>query len=805
MESLRQLKVILRSLVRRPGLSLAIVLTLALGIGASTAVYSVVKAILLKPLPYADPGELVMIWETDQAKKTNQEGASIPDYFSWKDAQSSFRGLGALQFWEGDLNDSISEPRHVVAIQATPDLLPLLGVEPEVGRSFLPAEGSPGGAKVAMLTDGFWRNRYGSDRSVIGKTIRLDGESFEVIGVLPSDFEAPVEWDEDLWTPLQASAGRGSRAVHNLRVIGRLRSEVSVVRAQEEMTALMSHLEAEFPDTNKARSARVVPLYESVVGEIRPTLWLLAAAVALVLLIVCSNVANLLIARTLENRREVAVRTALGSSKLGLLGRFLSEALILAVIGACLSVLLAWWILRLLLNLAPDGIPRLDTVQLDGGVLLFSFGLAILAAIACSVVPLVFASRLDIQRHLKEGGASIGQGRASVSGLLVVVAVAMAVVLTTDASLLVASFNRLRQVDLGFEPTGAAKITLTLPNTRYPFPGRETYPSWPVVETFYRQLETKVEAIPGVEEEGLAFHQPLDPGWETPASVEGLDTPEAGDTPEANFRPVSPGYFRAAGISVLRGRGFEPSDDTDHPRVAVVNSAFVARYGSADLIGKNLTMWGDSRRIVGEVENVRFNGPDQPPQPAVYTPLFQTPFALVSVIARTPGDPAQLLGPLRRAVWSIDPEIAIYGGESLSRTAVGVVGEPRFRMVLLVLFAVTALGVALIGAYSLVARSVAQRTNEIGLRMALGSDRRDIFVLVAIWGMKRLALGVGIGLISAFFFARLLSSFLFGIGAANPVVFGLIAVTLLVAGLLACLVPCRRASRLDPVRALRAE
>jgi putative ABC transport system permease protein len=803
----RDLRHAARLLLRQPGFAVPMVLTFALGIGALSVVFSVVYAVLLRPLPYEQPETLVMIWQNDLSEGSEKEGASMPDFIDWRERQRSFSSLIGYRLWEGSLTDSEGTPERLLAGEVSAGFFELLGVDPAFGRRFLPEEDDVGGTNVAILGHDFWRQRFGAATDAIGKTTYLDGVGYEVIGVLPESFVSPTGRGEALWIPLRRQPETDRRGQHDLRVFARLAPEVSIAAAEEEMKAIMAQLAEEYPQDNEGRSAVVVGLYEETVGGIRNTLLLLFAAAVVLLVIGGVNVTNLLLARALRRRREVALRSALGSSGSRLLGQFLAEALFLSLVGGAVGLLFAHWGIRLFLALGPERVPRIEGLGLHAPVLGLALAVTLIAAFVSSLVPALQARKVDLRDTLQDSsGTTAGGRRHLLRRLLVIGEVALAVVLLIGAGLLLRSFQRLLGVELGFEPAGVVTMKVNLPTSRYAFPSFDVYPQWPELEEFYRSYLERARAVPGVESVAIALNHPLSAGWTTGIVVRDRagGEPQPGDEVEERLRAVSPDYFSVTGTRLLRGRVLTDHDDADGPWVVVVNQAFVDRhYPGEEAIGRQLFFWGKEWEIVGVVEDVRFLGLGEEVPPAVYPPFLQTPMANFTILARTAVTPESVIPELRRAVWSLEPTVAVYDAATLSEVVDSSVSEPRFTMLLLTLFAVVALLLAAVGIYGLMAFSVAQRRTEIGVRMALGGQRGDVVKLVMGEGLRLLMAGVAVGLLLAFAFTRLLSSLLYGVSAADPAVYVGVPILLFLIGLLACLVPMLRATRIHPITALR--
>ncbi|MET0396784.1 MAG: ABC transporter permease [Longimicrobiaceae bacterium] len=807
METLLQdLRFAFRSLLRSPGFTAAVILTLALGIGATTAIFGILDAVLFRPLPYADADRLAMVWEHDRFSGTEREPASVPDYYDFRERSRAFAELAAFQERQASLAGSDGEARQLSLGAAGHQLFPLLGVRPLLGRVFGAAEDREGAAPVVVLGEGLWRDQFGGSAEVLGSTVRLDGIPHTVVGVVPATLDVPRE-DTDAWVPLALGPASSPRSLHNVTVVGRMKPGVTARAAQREMTALAARLEAENPGENHGRGVTVEPLHEALFGTVRTPLLLLLGASALVLLVACVNVANLLLVRGAGRTREVAIRAALGATRRRLARQLLVESLLLALLGGAAGVAIAAWGTELLVGLAPAGVPRLEGVGMDGRAL--AVGLLVALATGClfGLVPVLQARRVDPQAGLRADGgrgASAAPGAARARRGLVAVEVALSVVLVVGAGLLVHSLWRLQRVDPGFRTENVLRASFVLPASRYP-QSYDVYPRWSEVTAFQRELLERARALPGVRSAALASHHPLAPGFTNSFVIEGRED-EAADQAEIPLRAVSPEYFATVGVPLLRGRLLSPRDDADAPAVLLVNEAAARRFfPGADPVGKRIAFWGTSREIVGVVGNERFHGVAADAPPAAYPPLAQTPMGTATLLLRAAGDPAALVPALRAAVRGLDPEVALYEMETLDRTLSRSISQPRFTTALLGTFAALALLLAVIGVYGVLSYAVAQRTREIGIRVALGARRGEIVRLVVGQGMAPVLAGLALGLAAAFAGARVLSGILFEVAPTDPLAFTAVVPVLGAASLLAAWLPARRAASVDPMTALRTD
>jgi predicted permease len=795
-----------RSLRCRPGVSLAVVLTLTLGIGANTALFSVVRGVLLRPLPVADQDRMVMVYQDDRISGTEREPFSIPDYYDLAARGRSFAVVAAYAATPMTLGREGDDPVRVDVTGVTHGFFRLMGTPPAAGRDFAEAEDAPGAAKVAILSDELWRGRFLGDSGILGGTLRLDGDAYTIVGVAQPRLDIPGQ-ATDIWVALQLGPASTPRSRHNVTVIGRLARGASVETAGREMGALAAQLEAEYPESNRGRGMSVESLTDVVVGGVRPALVLLLGAVALLLLVACVNVASLLLAQGWARTREFALRRTLGASTFRLGRQFLIESLLVTGVAGALGVLLAIWGLDLLLGLAPPDLPRLSEVRVDEMVLAATLGLAMGVGLVFGLVPLAQARRLDLLAAVQsEGGraGSAGPRRRRLRDGLVVTEVAVSVLLVIGAGLLLRSLHNLRAVDPGFRTERVLKLDFTLPESRYP-QSFSDYPEWAEVTGFHQRLVDRVTGLPGVRDAAITAHHPLAPGYTNSFVIEGREN-EYGQQPEIPIRPVTPGYFVTMGVPLRRGRMLEPRDGVGAPDVLLINEAAVRRFfAGRDPLGQRISFWGRSREIVGVVANERFHGLGEEAPPAAYPSLAQVPLARATLLVRATGEPAALVPALRQAVWSLDPELALSGIEPLDQTLAASIARPRFTSVLLGAFAALAVLLASIGIHGLLGYTVVQRTRELGIRLALGAPRHRVMGEVVGHGVRLTLLGVGLGLVGALALTRLLRGLLFGVAPTDPAIFAVTALMLAAVALLASCLPARRAIRVDPVIALRSE
>ena len=795
-----------RQLTSSPSFTATAILTLAIGIGATAAIFSVVNGVLLRPLAWAEPERLVMVWENDRVSGTVREAASVPDFHDFRERNRVFERMAMFVTLEQNLTERGEEPARVKVAAVSADLSALLGISPLIGRAFEPEEDVPGGARVALLAASFWRSRFGEDRAVLGRAVMLDDSLYTIVGVLPSDAEFP-DAATDLWIPAQLGPTSLPRVTHPVSVLARLRPGIQLTAAQAEMSRIASELEAEYPESNRARGVFVEPLDAVVFGGIRPALLVLLAAAGLLLLIACANVASLLLARGMARAREIAVRATLGAGGARLTRQFIVESLLLSFIAAVLGVLVARLGLRGLLALLPADLPRASAVTVDAAVL----GLAVLIAtgvgIVFGLVPTWQARRLDLQTALKsesDRSGTAGRSRQAARSTLVVMEVAISVMLVIAAGLLVRTVSALRHVDPGFRAEGILRMEFQLPESRYP---RDfaTFPDWPRTHALYAALDAQLARVPGVESAAVAAHHPLNPGFTNSFVIVGQED-ESASQPEIYVRAVSPGYFPTLSLAVLEGRALRSDDRTDAPMAAVINEAALRRFfPDGRAVGRHLQWWGITREIVGVVGNERFRGLAAETPPAVYIPLAQAPMNSGSLLVRTVGSPRAIAPAVRAAVRAADPDLAVFDIATLDETITRSIARERSTMLLLGVFAAVALFLALIGVHGVLGYAVAQRRRELGVRLAMGAERADLLRMVLGQGMRLTIPGVLLGLGAALFATRLLASLLFGVTTTDVVTWVAAPVLIMTVAHVASWLPARRATSIDPAVALRAD
>ena len=805
----------LRTLRNAPGFSAVVIITLALGIGATTAIFSVLDGVLLRPLPYPDVERMLTL--TERTTAGDSMSVSWHDFQDWRDQNRVFEHLGVYRPTSTTLTGS-DQPERLVAALASSEMFGATGVPPLAGRVFGPAEDRAGTELVAVVSERLWRNRFGADPALVGRSIILNGQSHVVIGIMPASMRFPSRVT-DVWLPLgTAVPGFPPRGAHpGLIAIGKMKPGVSVQQAIADMDTIALQLAQQYPDSNKNTRVAIVSYYEQVVRNIRPALITLISAVAFVLLIACANLANLMLSKAEGRRREIAIRAALGAERRRIVQQLLVESLLLAAAGGAVGAVLATWAVKAFVASQPSSVPRIDLLVVDGRVLLFSAAISILTGIVFGLAPALRASSLDLLTHLKDSARGFGLASQRVRSMLVVAEVSMTIVLMIGAGLMTRSFTRLMAVDPGFNPERVVTVRLSLPEAKYP--GRNAWIA------FHRELLRRVAALPGIDDVGLNSAMPLEGGgFEAPVIAEGDPMPSSGRPATSTlFQTISPDYFRAMGIQLLTGRTFTERDTAETTPVVVVDESLVRKlFPQTDPIGKRIAFefsghtaadqhptW---REIVGVVRHVRHYGiAAEPPFVQLYTTFEQVPRYMqqrgpaMALMARTALEPNLLAAAIRREIAAIDPDIPIYGLQTMERLVAQNTEQPRLTVMLLTGFGALALLLAIVGIYGVLSYMVSSRTQEIGIRLALGATRGDVVRMVVGHGMRLAGIGAVIGLAASLGLAQSMRALLYDLSPHDPATYVAMVTVIAAVALLASYLPARRATRVDPLQALRAE
>jgi putative ABC transport system permease protein len=805
---LQDIRYAVRKLSRTPGFTAIAAFTLALAIGATTAIFSVIDGVLLKPLPFRDPERVVRV---TNMRGGNRMVSSVPDFIDIRTQSKSFASLAAIDAQEMNLTGG-SEPERVQAARVGATFWSLLGVTPSIGRGFAPNEDSQSAGRTVVLSDGLWKRRFGADRRIVGKTIALDGNRYTVIGVAPSRFSFPDR--PDLWVPLVFSSddvnpeGRGA---HWMGIIGRLAPNVTVVQATSELVTITRRLEQQFPESNTGMSGAVIPMQEYMVGDVRPALYVMLGAVAFVLLIACANVANLLLVRAASRESEMAVRTALGAGSWRIVRQLVIESVLLAVVGGVFGTLLALWGVDLLLAMAPDGLPRINEVSVNGSVLLFTAGVTALTGVLFGLFPALNTARANVSGMLKDGmrGSSGGVASRRARNTLVMAEMALAVVLLVGAGLLIRSFSKLLAVDPGFRSERVVTYTMAAPDSKYG--------EYAQRRVLVANLIERMKRVPGAQGAAIVTGMPLtNIMMRTSAHIVGTPPERPAERKVTDVAMATPGYFATMGIPLVSGRDFSDRDGSGAPVVAIVNQEFVKRYfPNENPIGKrielgweqdtastggNMTLGGE---IVGVVGNVKRRGLSQEIFPETYASYMQPTFPNFSVVVRSTADPSTVMAAIRAQVRELDPDLPLSELRQLKELVSASVSRPRFYTTILGVFASIALILAAVGIYGVISYAVSLRTRELGIRIALGATGRQVSRLVLRQGVGLAVGGVLVGGAGAFWLTRLLSKLLFGVSATDPLTFAGVAALLTAIAAVASFVPARRAAKVDPLLAMR--
>ncbi len=809
-----------RTMLRAPGFTATALIALALGIGANTAIFSVVNAVLLRPLPFDQPDRLVQVWHTPPQASfpgMKQFAVSPANFIDWQTESHGFKGMAAYGFGRYTLTGS-GQPEAIRICAATSGLLSILRARPLLGRDFLDGEYEPGHEHEVILSDGLWRSHFDGNPEIVNKSIELNGQAFTVIGVMGPGFEFPIASDPDqqpqMWKPLAwTDRERAVRDNHNYAVVARLRDAVTLQQAQAELDAISNRLAQQYPAANKGWGAIAVPLRDDLVGDVRPALLILLGAVTLVLLIACANVANLVLSKALAQRKESAVRAALGATRRRLLQQAFSETLLLAVVGGALGLVFAHFGMILIVKFLAQRLPRANEIALDGWVLAFTLGVSLLTGFAAGLLPALRMAKTDLNEALKQGlgRTALDSGGGRTRNVLVVSEIALSLMLLIGAGLMIRSLWALQKTNPGFDPDHVVTMAVSIPQNKFPEPGQE-------VSYFNRVLE-RVRALPAVQAAGLIDAMPLsDDGSHQPISIEGRPVVAMADQPEVDVRLISPGYMSAMHISLLRGRDVDDSDVPGRPGAVLISQSMAKLFWPhEDPIGKHLTMYffpDVTRVVVGVVADVKLQALNETrPAPTLYLPVGQLSppkgaswrsFGMILAV-RTGMDPLSAIPSITSSVREIDGDVPLLNVRTMDDTVSASLSPQRFGMLLLAAFAGLALLLAVMGIYSVMSYSVSRRTHEIGIRIALGASRGDVLMLVVRQGLLLALAGSVIGITGALLLSRVMVSQLYGVSPTDPVTFVAVSALLTVVALVACYIPARRAMQVDPMIALRYE
>ncbi|MEW6127996.1 MAG: ABC transporter permease [Acidobacteriota bacterium] len=803
------IKYAIRTLLKKPGFCLVAIFTFALGIGANTAIFSVVNGVVLKPLPYVEPERIIQLWEYDKRQKPTQSSISPLNFNDWRNQSQQFEHLSAYRFLSFTLTGG-SQPESLRGAGVSASFLSVLGVKPALGRDFLAEEDAPGKNRVVMISNGFWRTRFEGRADVLSQTLQLNGETHNIIGVLPAGFEFPN--NVELWTPLGIDVSRIERGNHFLFAIGKLNPGVQVSAAQVEMDSIAGNLEQQYPNTNTNSGINLIPLHEQIVNPtVRASLYVLLGAVGLVLLIACANVTNLLLVRATSRRKEIAVRLSIGASRWQLFRQFLTEGLLLSALGGGVGLFLAWWGVDLILSLIPNDVPRFKDINLDSRVLLFTLIASFIAGTISSVIPALYGTRLDLNHTLKESGQSVAGNslKNGVLGVLVSAEIAIALVVLVGAGLLLTTFLRLQNVNPGFNPTNLLSAQISLPQTRYKEAEKPG--------AFFQKALERINNISGLESAGAVSNLPFS-GSRSVSSfeVEGRPSQNSDDGFAADRRVVTPNYFKTMNIPLVEGRDVTDRDTPQTNGVIVVNQCWARTFfPNENAIGKRIQIGDEDevelygkpiwREVVGIVGDIKHQDLAVAEKPEMYIPYLQQSSSRMMLVARGKGDSGNLTAAIRNEVQSLDGDLPLYNIRMMDERLALSLTPQKFIAILISIFAIIALLLAIMGIYGVMAYTVEQNTREIGIRIALGAQSRNVLNMVIQQGLKLAVMGIVLGLGAAYFLAKTLSGLLYSVSATDFTTFGSIAFLLALVTVVACLVPARRATKVDPMIALRYE
>ncbi len=797
---LKDIRYGIRGLLKRPGFTTVAVMTLALGIGANTAIFSVVNTVLLRPLPYRDAQHIVTIWQNNAKAGVSRNDVSPANFLDWQEQSRSFESIAGIEPFGFSMIGN-GEPERFTSWLVTAGFFETLGTNALRGRTFTAQDYQPGNERVIVISHGLWQRRFGGDQNLVGQKLTLNGQPYTLVGVMPPEFQFPA--DREVWAPrVLRENDRQLRAATYWNVIARLKPGVTISQAQDEMSAIAGRLASQYPDTNGGMGSTVVSLPDQLTGHVRSSLWILLGAVGFVLLIACANVANLLLVRGAERHREFAIRSALGAARVRLISQLLTESLLLALLGGIGGLLLATWGVSVIVSLSSAKIPRLEYASMDVRVLLFALGVSLFTAILFGLIPATQFSRPDFQSTLKEGGrgAVTGSSRQWMRNSLVVAEVAVALVLLTGAGLLVRSFVSVMRVDPGFDKERVLALQVFLSRNQKP----------EQITGFYDQSLERIMSVPGVQSAAIVSSPPfINLEQDALFTIQGQPVPPKGSEPSAFYTEVSPDYLTALTVPLRRGRFFTKFDTRDSALVVVINQTMARRYfPNEDPVGKQLTVTfhrPETREIVGVIGDVLHSGLDTTARPEMFVSYWQSPTTQMTFMVKTTPDAAAMLPAVKSAIREVNRNQTFAKTATMDQLVSDSLKQRRFNLFLLVSFAVLALALAGIGVYGSINYSTRQRTHEIGLRMALGAQQSDVLRLIVGHGLGLSLIGIGIGLAASLALTRLMKGLLFGISATDPVTFVAISLLLTSIGLLASWIPARRATKVDPLVALRYE
>ncbi len=800
--ALQDLRYGLRLLVRAPGFSLVAIAALAIGIGANTAIFSVINTLLLQRLPYRDADRLAIIWEHNLPRDRKNNVVAPANFLHWRDMNQSFEDIAAITFTYNVTLTGSGEPEELATQAVTAELFPIVGVGPALGRTFTSDENKPG-TRVVVISDRLWKRRFGADPGILQRPVILQGEAYSVVGVMPPGFSF-LDKSVDMWAPIGFTAQSRTPRGRSLTTVGRLKQGIQVERAQEDMKRVAAELTRMFPDFNTGWTVQVVPLREQLTGDVRPALYVLAFAVGFVLLIACANVANLLLARATARQRELAVRAALGAGRTRLVRQLLAESVVLSVAGGVCGLLLAWWALGFLRAVAAERLPiqRLELVAIDGWVLTFTMATSLLCGLVFGVIPALTASGAKLNDSLKEGGRTGSGARGNrTRNTFVVIEFALALILLVGAGLLMRSFTHLLAVNPGFDPARTVTMRVSLPSSRYGGEGQRAQ--------FFARLFQEVDRLPGVQASGAISFLPLTGlGAATSMVIVGQPAPPIGQEPVTDVRVMTHDYLKAMGVPLLSGRLFNDQDPADWKHRVVINETMARRYWpNEDPIGKRVRIhWDDFEdEIIGVVGDVKHASLDADIRAMTYWPYQRNPYGTMTIAVRTAGDATHVTNAIGALIRQFDPNLVVGGVRTMEDVVASSVAQRRLTMLLLTVFAGAALLLAAVGIYGVIAYSVTQRTQEIGIRMALGADRGHVLRMVIRQAVLLAGVGIIVGGAGAFLLTRLMKGLLFNVTPGDPLTFAAVSAVLATVAILASYLPGRRATRVDPVIALRAE